>query len=164
MVDILRSIPVFPMEPQVIRDARKTIVLGLVERVPLSNILEVVATAEPDRPCSNVGCDAYHISEDCPLEPLCVNCGAYGTHYAQDCAARCSRCDAIGHSAVYCQRHKHSKLDRWLGPQPRSTPRRPANELPRQIGDVRERILAEVARLQYPKYLDEAQPEPPRQR
>lgn len=153
------------MPPQVIRDARKTIVLGLVERVPLNSTLQVLATAEADKSCTNVGCDAYHISDDCLLEPLCRKCGAYKSHFAQDCAARCSRCEATGHSIPYCQRTEYSKSNLWLGHQPRLTPWRPANELPRQIGDVRERILAEVARLQsviasrqYPQYLDEVQP------
>ena len=120
-------------------------VLALVQGVRFTKIVESMATARPDKPCNNVGCDAFHISEDCHLEPMCGGCGIYGRHFSHECAASCTRCGVKGHLNAYCQRYKHPKTGKVLGPQPVRTLLRPANDRPRQIGSVMERIRAEVA-------------------
>ena len=120
-------------------------VLGLVRGVQFSKIVESMATARPDKPCNNVGCDEFHISDDCHLQPMCSGCGLYGSHFSHECAATCLRCGAKGHTNTYCLRQYHRKTHEQLQAQPVQTLRRPANDPPRQIGSPMEQIWAEVA-------------------
>ena len=123
-------------------------VLASVQGVRFTKIVESMATARPDKPCNNVGCDAFHISEDCHLEPMCDGCGAYGSHFSHKCAAKCTRCGGKGHLNAYCRRHIHSRTRRQLRDRPVLRVLRPANDPPRQISGVMERIWAEVAKYQ----------------
>ena len=139
-------IPVIRISPKLIRDARKTMVLGLVQGVKVNRMVDAIATAIPDKPCDNVGCDAFHIAEDCHLAPMCAGCGLYGSHVAHECAEKCSRCERKGHLDLYCPSHKNAAG--WVLPAETALrPTRPWNDAPRQIGSVMEQIQAEAARI-----------------
>ena len=112
----------------------------------VDDLTKALALATPNKPCSNVGCNAMHLPEDCLLEPLCDRCGSYKAHYSHECGAECSRCGAKGHLNAYCNRYKHSRTRMRLRARPVRRILRPANDPPRQIGSVMERIWAEVAK------------------
>ena len=121
-------------------------VWSLVAGMEVDDLARSVAFATPNKPCLNVGCNGMHLPEDCSMEPLCDGCGAYKAHFSHECGAQCTRCGAKGHLDAYCRRYKHSRTHERLGARPVVRPLRPANDPPRQIGGLMERIWAEVAK------------------
>ena len=143
--------PAIRLPPSTIRSARAVIVWSLAEGLELDEGTKAFATATPSKACTNVGCEAFHIPEDCSLEPMCDRCGAYKAHYSHECGATCTRCRLPGHSDVYCKQVKNPKTGHVFPRRPTMTVRRPVDDPPRQVGDLWERISREVAKYRSTK-------------
>ena len=143
-MNILRSISAIRLPPSIIRRARDAIVWGMSAGLRPHEMLKLMATATPDRNCSNFGCDACHIAEDCQLQPMCEGCGAYRSHFSHHCTAKCWRCGLPGHLARFCGVSKHFQTNKILRARLPLRLERPEYDPPRWIGGFMERIWDEV--------------------